>query len=560
MKHILKPLSLILSLLLLLTFVACGGDKTDGASSSDPSSSQQNPSDDTDDAVQYDIWDATVATSFAAGSGSEDDPYMIKNGAELALAITEKNGNGDYYKLACDIHLNDTSDPYWMLQNNNRWMAGNFSGTLDGDGYCIYGIWFENDSRPDDAGLVTYLKSGGFKNLGIRESYIVAKLYAGAFAGRVTGGKSVFENCFVDDTVYVQYTDTGHNGAGGIMGYSCSGGTTEPTLEIRNCYSKASVRGLGQMARVNGIIGTSWNCAYTMENCYSVGLPPYRGTNENTCSYLVKHGWKSSDVYKNNYTDIRGPIGMEDFTRISIDKMATDMKLDYDAFEKVDGTTPKLKVFSSVSGKPAKEVADMDLLRYLIMEFSGGTGAENNPFIVTTEEQLRYVVAGYWENTYFKMGGDIYINDTTKSQWTSGAKTWSQSSSNSFGGHFDGAGYTVYGLYLNNTPSAGNEAYGVGLFPKITTAASIKNVTIKDSNLSGAGNAGGIAGMVVTEMVPADKKAVIENCTVDSSVTLNGLITGGVVGHAEGKVEVSGCKSSATVEATVTSGELIGKK
>ena len=189
----------------------------------------------------------------------------------------------------------------------------------------------------------------------------------------------------------------------------------------------------------------------------------------------------------------------------------------------------------------------MNLLRYLIVEFSGGNGTENNPYVVTTPGQLEYVVHGYWEDTYFVLGNDIHVNDTAKSKWTSGAKEWSQSSSNSFGGHFDGAGYTVYGLYMNGTPTAGNEAYGVALFPKITPAATIKNVTIKDSFLSGKGNAGGIAGMVVTEMVSADKSAQITNCTVDKSVTVKGLAAGGIVGKAEGNVEISGCTNNAVI-------------
>ena len=66
--------------------------------------------------------------------------------------------------------------------------------------------------------------------------------------------------------------------------------------------------------------------------------------------------------------------------------------------------------------------------------------------------------------------------------------------------------------------------------------------------------------MVVTEMVSSDKTAVIENCTVDESVTLSGLISGGIVGYAEGKTDVKNCKSSAAVDATVTKGDLIGKK
>lgn len=31
------------------------------------------------------IWDGSVADSFAGGSGTEDDPYLISNGKELAF-------------------------------------------------------------------------------------------------------------------------------------------------------------------------------------------------------------------------------------------------------------------------------------------------------------------------------------------------------------------------------------------------------------------------------------------------------------------------------------------
>ena len=34
---------------------------------------------------QVEIWDGTVADSFAGGDGSEDNPYLISNGKELAL-------------------------------------------------------------------------------------------------------------------------------------------------------------------------------------------------------------------------------------------------------------------------------------------------------------------------------------------------------------------------------------------------------------------------------------------------------------------------------------------
>ena len=36
-------------------------------------------------AADSEVWDGTLATSFAGGDGSEDSPYEISNGAELAL-------------------------------------------------------------------------------------------------------------------------------------------------------------------------------------------------------------------------------------------------------------------------------------------------------------------------------------------------------------------------------------------------------------------------------------------------------------------------------------------
>ncbi|MDO4568054.1 MAG: hypothetical protein Q4B99_03745, partial [Clostridia bacterium] len=30
------------------------------------------------------IWDGTIATSYAGGTGTQDDPYLIENGAQLA--------------------------------------------------------------------------------------------------------------------------------------------------------------------------------------------------------------------------------------------------------------------------------------------------------------------------------------------------------------------------------------------------------------------------------------------------------------------------------------------
>ena len=33
------------------------------------------------------IWDGSIAAGFAGGSGTEDDPYLISNGSEMALSL-----------------------------------------------------------------------------------------------------------------------------------------------------------------------------------------------------------------------------------------------------------------------------------------------------------------------------------------------------------------------------------------------------------------------------------------------------------------------------------------
>jgi len=64
------------------------------------------------------VWDGSVATGFAGGTGTESDPYLISNGsqlAHLAQLVNAAGGNAAYnastvyYQLTNDIYLNDTA-------------------------------------------------------------------------------------------------------------------------------------------------------------------------------------------------------------------------------------------------------------------------------------------------------------------------------------------------------------------------------------------------------------------------------------------------------------------
>ena len=92
-----------------------------------------------------------IATDYAGGKGTKDDPWLISNDLELAkLAHDVTNGNtklmfaGKYFKLTKDI---DLSKGKWMpigtwkcnKDNNDRYFAGKF----DGDGHTISNMQIE---------------------------------------------------------------------------------------------------------------------------------------------------------------------------------------------------------------------------------------------------------------------------------------------------------------------------------------------------------------------------------------------------------------------------------
>ena len=51
------------------------------------------------------IWDGSIAAGFAGGSGTEDDPYLISYGSELAYLAQQVN-SGNRYEIVHIIHTN----------------------------------------------------------------------------------------------------------------------------------------------------------------------------------------------------------------------------------------------------------------------------------------------------------------------------------------------------------------------------------------------------------------------------------------------------------------------
>ena len=98
-----------------------------------------------------DTWNGTtIADGFAAGTGTENDPYQINTAAELAYFAKTVNAGERYDKkyiiLKNNINLNDKE---WTPIGTDR---NPFRGNFDGRNHTVTGMLISNSSA-DYVGL-----------------------------------------------------------------------------------------------------------------------------------------------------------------------------------------------------------------------------------------------------------------------------------------------------------------------------------------------------------------------------------------------------------------------
>ena len=135
-------------------------------------------------------------------------------------------------------------------------------------------------------------------------------------------------------------------------------------------------------------------------------------------------------------------------------------------------------------------------------------GTENNPFLIFTEAQLRKVGTetgtGWTLSAHYKLENNITL--------TGGAWTPIGAGSTPFRGTFDGGGYTITGITINN-PTTNNQ----GMFGYIE-GGTVKNLGLINVSIAGNNSVGGLVG----EIEGLDT-IYIQNCFVTGSVTGNGF-------------------------------------
>ena len=143
-------------------------------------------------------WTEEVASSFAGGDGTEQNPYQISNAAELAYLAKTVNTQSTtpeykYYILTDNINLGYSEwTPIGIYDNTNQY----FCGSLDGNGYTISDLYISGAATPY-IGLFGDAKNSVFKNItlaGTIEGIKVSdKDYIGGLCGYTE--KTDFSDC-----------------------------------------------------------------------------------------------------------------------------------------------------------------------------------------------------------------------------------------------------------------------------------------------------------------------------------------------------------------------------
>ena len=174
----------------------------------------------------------------------------------------------------------------------------------------------------------------------------------------------------------------------------------------------------------------------------------------------------------------------------------------------------------------------------------GYTDDGQGNYTVTSAEGLKNIAE--LVNEEWKLDINIILTnniDLTGIDWTPIGTSFS----NSYTGTFDGGGHTITGLTVT-----GSDQYA-GLFGRIGSGGKVMNVKLEGVQIESDNETSAVGG------VAGWSYGNIENCSVSGSVSGSGNngTAGGVVGYQSGS-SITGCSSSATVNAGNTAGGVVG--
>lgn len=493
-----------------------------------------------------------------AGSGSEQDPYLISSLNHLTWISENPDSWNKNFLQTADIDASATSD--WT--DGKGWNSigtgelSGFTGVYDGGGHHIDHLFLNREESGQ--GLFGYITDGAIiRNLGIREADIHGgEWYVGALVGY--SAASYIDACFT--TGSVRGTKTNVGGLAGRLHHKDGQGST-----LSNSYSTCDVYGV---SHVGGLVGVNAPEGCRVYHCYSTG----RVTGEERyVNPLVGRDFTSSQTPVSNYWNLE-TAGLDRDSHASgkttrqMQFFGTFLKWDFKGEER-NGTENIWNIGNERNGGLPYLSWQYPDDPGITAEFEGGSGTEEDPFLINTAKQLALINFQYLsshdsepEEFHFKLIRDINLDAKPFNEgegWEPIGTTLVPhflplENALYFRGVFDGDNHVVRGLFIDRLKSY------QGLFG-LVYKAEIKNLGVWEANVTGGTRYLGVLAGQITD-------SQINDCFTTGSVqgagdiffSFNGTYSGGLAGNVNEGSVITNSYSRANVSGSSQCGGLAG--
>ena len=540
------------------------------------------------------VWAEISISQPSTGTGTSDDPYQITNANELywfAGLVNGTIGLPNKKPDACAKLMNNITVNSSVLKSDGTINSGSFtawepigyfnsssdyviySGTFDGNGKTISGLYLSNNSL-SYMGLFGY-SSGTIKNVGVIDSYFKGYEYIGGVCGYNAGTVTLcYSNSYLSGTniggvcglnhpganianCYHTGTVNGGTNVGGVCGANSSGAT------ITNCHNVGTLSGttVGSVCGKN-TGGAITNCYYDSDKCTikGIGGADAAGQAEGKTTAQFQSGEVAIDLQGSQSETIWGQtLGTDSYPVIGGKEVYygyTDCQTGMKYTNTVASETPLHSYDNGFctlcDGYQPAEYVDENHHPELLPEYRGYYAIENagqlywfaNRVNNDKYNSIDAVLTGHItvNSGVIDNNGELASNTSGFRKWTP-IGWWTETGSVKYNGIIDGNNHQITGLYFNdeNTDNVGLLGYAMG---------TVRNLGIIGSYFKGGNNVGAMYGYGIARVI----NCFSFNCQVHGNTCV-----GGMCGRSYGEVSIL-CNSymAGTVSGTTSVGSMCG--
>ena len=450
---------------------------------------------------------AVGAADFSGGSGTLDDPYQIMTTEDFDNITFGDSGKNTYYKLMNDLDFEHSCPA--------KFTSGSvFYGIFDGNGHTVSNIAYDGEAKSislfGNVQSVAKISNLSVANVSVTVSGDVNKLRCGTITNQMHGNGT---NCTVRNvTVTINpgntVTENRIGPVGGIFGNIIENGGQVSNCSIEDFTVIVNKPENGVTLTMEGVGGI----------CAQVNQATVTGCSVD--NFVVR----SSDIEIEYLGGIFGRVngasgsygivhdchvGNVDASEVKDVSVLHDPNRDYSPTYGV--------IYGSLTESGNNVVGSVNIAGvtgWALVADTKWHNEDESSFEISTAEELaglaKLVNLGYT----FRGKTVVLINDIDleNKEWTPIGKT----SGKSFQGIFDGGWHTISNMMITGSNT------NVGLFG-YTKSGEVKNLTLKDTKVSGSTNVGTISGY--------PHNSQYTNILLTGHVEINGLeYVGGMFG------------------------------